>query len=76
MDVCRVRVEHCIAPFSANNRMCAAGIERVLERYNLDKNQFYGEGIPATDMEGIDNVLVAAAVARAREQWELANGRE
>lgn len=55
---------------------CAAGAQRVAERYGIDFLDFLQNGYPVELAEKIDNPLMRKVVDSAVRDWERQNGKE
>jgi hypothetical protein len=70
MDECRVKACH-----AAQLNYCTRGQGVLLSRYNIDPVQFFGEGVPVSQVQHINNALIRNVVRQALKEWEQINGK-
>lgn len=65
MDGVRVRTKH-----ARKCGFCSSGIKAHCERHGLDFRRFVLEGLPAEELEGIDNHYIRMMVKEANREAE------
>lgn len=68
MSGCRVKACH-----AAQLGYCTRGQEVLLTRYNIDPIEFFGDGIPVSQLKHINNALIRKVIEQAVKEWEIQN---